>query len=71
MLDASWRRHQRVAVQIFAKAAPIEFHNTPTMTYTQLGLGLGIFGLVLTVLVAGRFLRYRRNARARSISKTD
>jgi predicted Zn-dependent peptidase len=62
---------QRVAVQIFSKASPIEFHNTPTMTYSQLGFGLGILGLVLTVLLVRRFLRYRSNARARRVSKAS
>jgi predicted Zn-dependent peptidase len=59
---------RRVAEQIFEKAPPIVFHNTPTMTYTQLGIGLGLFGLVLLTLVIRRVLRYRKNARARSTS---
>ena len=51
---------RRVAEQIFEKAPPIVFHNTPTMTYTQLGVGLGVFGLVLLALLIRRVLRYRK-----------
>jgi len=53
---------QRVAGQIFNKAPPIVFHNTPTMTYTQLGVVLGVFGLMLLTLVVRRILRYRKNS---------
>ena len=52
---------QRVAGEIFEKAPAIVFHNTPTMTYTQLAVGLGIFGLVLIIFVVRRVLRYRRS----------
>ncbi|MBT8333688.1 MAG: insulinase family protein [Deltaproteobacteria bacterium] len=36
---------QRVASQIFAKAPPIVFRDTPTLTYTQLIVLLGVFAL--------------------------
>jgi len=50
----------RVAREIFNEAPAIVFHDTPTMTYTQLAAGLGIFGLVLVTFVVRRILRFRR-----------
>jgi zinc protease len=50
---------QRVAKEIFGKTPPIVFHNTPTMTYTQLGIALGILCLVLLFFLMRRLLRAR------------
>jgi predicted Zn-dependent peptidase len=47
---------QRVAKEIFGKSPPIVYHNTPTMTYTQLGIALGILGLVLLYFLTRRLL---------------
>ena len=52
---------QQVAAGIFEKTPAIVFHNKPTMTYTQLAIGLGMFGLILVIFVARRVIRYRQN----------
>ncbi len=50
---------QRVAAGIFEKSPAIVFHNKPTMTYTQLAIGLGVFGLILVIFVVRRVIRFR------------
>jgi predicted Zn-dependent peptidase len=51
---------QRVAKEIFGKTPPIVYHNTPTMTYAQLGIALGILGLGLLYFLTRRLLRARK-----------
>ena len=58
---------QRVSTDVFGKAPAIVFHNTPTMTHTQLGVALGIIGLVLLWFLGRRFLQHRRKARLKRV----
>lgn len=48
---------QRVAGSIFGERPPIIFHDRPTMTYTQLATGLGIFVLLIAFLAFRYFSR--------------
>lgn len=52
---------QRVARNIFAERPPIVFQDVPTITYTQLGVGLGCFILLFGYLA----FRYISRVRAR------
>lgn len=57
---------QRVAGSIFTNRPPIVFHDKPTMTYTQLAVGLGLFALLI-VFVVYRYISRNRKLRKRDI----
>lgn len=50
---------QRVATQYFGKVPRVVFYNTPTMTYKQLAVLLGIIFMVLVYFILRHFHRFR------------
>ena len=60
---------QRVARNIFAESPPVVFHDKPTITYVQLGIGLGFLALVLMYFVF-RYLSQVRNRRFYAMLRT-
>jgi predicted Zn-dependent peptidase len=61
---------QRVAKEIFSERPPIVFHDRPTVTYTQLAAGLGLFILLIGFLVFRYISRNRMlKAQGRIISE--